>query len=217
MTNEPKEANLLCSIGGFSGKVAFEIVKAFPSMYSSRCHPRYHLIYHSIMAIMVALAAFLSLGTATFAAAAISHETGDHCGLPPEPTGHSGNHATHASERHELLTGTHASVEPQSAAIDHADANQCPLGSGLASGEQGHQCGHHAPPAGASDVPSLYCNCHSKHTDGRAAQPTQEYTGLASQASPFDALIQPGIVLSSVNPLPQRLFLDPVEKPPTIS
>lgn len=175
-------------------------------------------LFRGYLPIIVALAAFLSFGTATFATASISHDAAGHCGPASGPTAHAVSHSSHGERHHDALIQPNAQVKPQPAGINQAaGASHCPVGSGESDAEQGHQCGHHAPSAGPSGVPSLYCNCHSKHADGRAAQAAQEYTGLASQTSSFDAMTQVGIVLSSVNPLPQRLFLDPIEKPPTIS
>lgn len=148
----------------------------------------------------------LLLGLCLSVSSADCRETGptDHCGAA-------------AHEGHQEAAGAQVSEDRGAGHGHHAAAQEtCPVNAAQAGGS-GHQCRHHRASGADDDYPSLYCNCHAKHTDGRTGHTVQETSCLMPRiASVAPAMPHvPSLVLAEG--FLKIVFLDPVEKPPTIS
>lgn len=163
-----------------------------------------HPVSSPLIAVLVLL-----LGLCLSVSSADCRESGpaDHCGALAH-MGHEGHHesadARVSEDHHGTGHALHAAT-PESCPVDPSSTGS------------GHKCSHHRASGADADQPSLYCNCHAKHTDGRTAHSVQENSGLTPRITSIAPAVPYLSSPSQAEGFLQAVFLDPVEKPPTRS
>lgn len=166
---------------------------------------RPHLFHPASFPLIAAIVLLLGLCLSVSSADCRESVQENHCGASV----HEGHHEAAVAQVSEDHHG-------EGHALHAATPDTCPVSKDNAGGS-GHQCSHHRASGADAGYPSLYCNCHAKHTDGRAGHTVQETSCLMPRVTSITPAMPhvPSSVLAEG--FLKAVFLDPVEKPPTLS